>query len=61
MRTSLSSDNGEEPFKDITVELVGAAGSVVANTKTDADGTTSSLASTPGTYTVKVTKAAKPS
>ena len=54
---SSSFDNGEEPFKDITVELVGADGSVVATTKTDADGNYSFTGLDAGTYTVKVTKA----
>ena len=50
-------DNGEDPFKDITVELVGADGNVVATTKTDADGNYSFTGLDAGTYTVKVTKA----
>ena len=54
---SSSFDNGEDPFKDITVELVGADGSVVATTKTDADGNYSFTGLDAGTYTVKVTKA----
>ena len=54
---SSSFDNGEEPFKDITVELLGADGSVVATTKTDADGNYSFTGLDAGTYTVKVTKA----
>ena len=54
---SSSFDNGEDPFKDITVELVGADGNVVATTKTDADGNYSFTGLDAGTYTVKVTKA----
>ena len=54
---SSSFDNGEDPFKDITVELLGADGSVVATTKTDADGNYSFTGLDAGTYTVKVTKA----
>lgn len=54
---SSSFDNGEDPFKDITVELIGADGSVVATTKTDADGNYSFTGLDAGTYTVKVTKA----
>ena len=54
---SSSFDNGEDPFKDITVELVGIDGSVVATTKTDADGNYSFTGLNAGTYTVKVTKA----
>ena len=54
---SSSSDNGEDPFKDITIELVGADGNVVATTKTDADGNYSFTGLDAGTYTVKVTKA----
>ena len=54
---SSSFDNGEDPFKDITVELVGADGSVVATTTTDADGNYSFTGLDAGTYTVKVTKA----
>ena len=54
---SSSFDNGEEPFKDITVELLGADGSVVATTKTDTDGNYSFTGLDAGTYTVKVTKA----
>lgn len=54
---SSSFDNGEEPFKDITVELLGADGSVVATTKTDADGNYSFTGLDAETYTVKVTKA----
>ena len=54
---SSSFDNGEDPFKDITVELVGADGSVVATTKTDVDGNYSFTGLDAGTYTVKVTKA----
>ena len=54
---SSSSDNGEDPFKDITVELVGTDGSVVATTKTDTDGNYSFTGLDAGTYTVKVTKA----
>ena len=54
---SSSFDNGEDPFKDITVELIGADGSVVATTKTDADGNYSFTDLDAGTYTVKVTKA----
>ena len=54
---SSSFDNGEDPFKDITVELVGTDGSVVATTKTDTDGNYSFTGLDAGTYTVKVTKA----
>ena len=50
-------DNGEDPFKDIAVELVGADGSVVATTTTDADGNYSFADLDAATYTVKVTKA----
>ena len=50
-------DNGEDPFKDITVELLGADGSVVATTTTDADGNYSFADLDAATYTVKVTKA----
>ena len=53
---SSSFDNGEDPFKDITVELVGTDGSVVATTKTDTDGNYSFTGLDAGTYTVKVTK-----
>ena len=54
---SSSFDNGEDPFKDITVELLGADGNVVATTKTDVDGNYSFTGLDAGTYTVKVTKA----
>ena len=54
---SSSFDNGEDPFKDITVELLGTDGNVVATTKTDADGNYSFTGLDAGTYTVKVTKA----
>ena len=54
---SSSFDNGEDPFKDITVKLLGVDGSVVATTKTDADGNYSFTGLDAGTYTVKVTKA----
>ncbi len=54
---SSSFDNGEDPFKDITVELLGSDGSVVATTTTDADGNYSFTGLDAGTYTVKVTKA----
>ena len=54
---SSSFDNGEDPFKDITVELLGADGNVVATTKTDADGNYSFTGLDAATYTVKVTKA----
>ena len=54
---SSSYNNGEEPFKDITVQLIGTDGSVVATTTTDADGNYSFTGLDPGTYTVKVTKA----
>ena len=54
---SSSFDNGEAPFKDITVELVGTDGSVVATTKTDTDGNYSFTGLDAGTYTVKVIKA----
>ena len=50
-------DNGEDPFKGITVELVGADGNVVATTTTDADGNYSFADLDAATYTVKVTKA----
>nr|WP_314769190.1 SdrD B-like domain-containing protein [uncultured Actinomyces sp.] len=54
---SSSYDNGEEGFKDITVELLGADGNVVATTTTDADGNYSFTRLPAGDYTVKVTKA----
>ena len=54
---SSSFDNGEDPFKDITVELVGADGNVVATMTTDADGNYSFADLDAATYTVKVTKA----
>ena len=54
---SSSYDNGEEGFKDITVELLGADGNVVATTTTDADGNYSFTRLAAGDYTVKVTKA----
>ena len=54
---SSSYDNGEEGFKDITVELLGADGNVVATTTTDADGNYSFKGLAAGDYTVKVTKA----
>ena len=54
---SSSFDNGEDPFKDITVELLGADGNVVATTTTDADGNYSFADLDAATYTVKVTKA----
>ena len=54
---SSSYNNGEEPFKDVTVQLVGADGNVVATTTTDADGNYSFTGLDAGTYTVKVTKA----
>ena len=54
---SSSFDNGEDPFKDITVKLLGVDGSVVATTKIDADGNYSFTGLDAGTYTVKVTKA----
>ena len=54
---SSSYDNGEEPFKDVTVQLIGADGNVVATTTTDADGNYSFTGLDAGTYTVKVTKA----
>ena len=54
---SSSYDNGEEGFKDITVELLGADGNVVATTTTDADGNYSFTRLPVGDYTVKVTKA----
>ena len=53
---SSSFDNGEDPFKDITVELVGTDGSVVATTKTDTDGNYSFTGLNDGTYTVQVDK-----
>ena len=54
---SSSFDNGEDPFKGITVELIGADGNVVATTTTDADGNYSFADLDAATYTVKVTKA----
>ena len=54
---SSSYNNGEEPFKDVTVQLIGADGNVVATTTTDADGNYSFTGLDAGTYTVKVTKA----
>ena len=54
---SSSYDNGEEGFKDITVELLGADGAVIATTTTDADGNYSFTRLPAGDYTVKVTKA----
>ena len=53
---SSSYDNGEEGFKDITVELLGADGNVVATTTTDADGNYSFTGLGDGTYTVQVDK-----
>ena len=49
--------NGEEGFKDITVELLGPDGAVIATTTTDADGNYSFTRLPAGDYTVKVTKA----
>ena len=54
---SSSFDNGEDPFKDITVELLGTDGNVVATMTTDADGNYSFADLDAATYTVKVTKA----
>ena len=54
---SSSYTDGEEGFKDITVELLRPDGSVVATTTTDADGNYSFTRLAAGDYTVKVTKA----
>ena len=54
---SSSYTDGEEGFKDITVELLRPDGSVVATTTTDADGNYSFMRLAAGDYTVKVTKA----
>ena len=54
---SSSYTNGEEGFKDITVELLGPDGTVIATTTTDADGNYSFTRLPAGDYTVKVTKA----
>ena len=54
---SSSYTDGEEGFKDITVELLRPDGSVVATTTTDADGNYSFTHLAAGDYTVKVTKA----
>ena len=54
---SSSFTDGEEGFKDITVELLRPDGSVVATTTTDADGNYSFTRLAAGDYTVKVTKA----
>ena len=54
---SSSYTNGEEGFKDITVELLGPDGAVIATTTTDADGNYSFTRLPAGDYTVKVTKA----
>ena len=54
---SYSYTDGEEGFKDITVELLRPDGSVVATTTTDADGNYSFTRLAAGDYTVKVTKA----
>ena len=47
---------GEEGFNGVTVNLVDAAGAVVATTTTDADGNYSFAKLGAGTYTVKVVK-----
>ena len=54
---SSSYTDGEEGFKDITVELLRPDASVVATTTTDADGNYSFTRLAAGDYTVKVTKA----
>ena len=54
---SSSYTDGEEGFKDITVELLRPDGSVIATTTTDADGNYSFTRLSAGDYTVKVTKA----
>ena len=54
---SSSYTDGEEGFRDITVELLRPDGSVVATTTTDADGNYSFTRLAAGDYTVKVTKA----
>ena len=54
---SSSYTNGEEGFKDITVELLGPDGAVIATTTTDTDGNYSFTRLPVGDYTVKVTKA----
>ena len=54
---SSSYTNGEEGFKDITVELLGPDDAVIATTTTDADGNYSFTRLPVGDYTVKVTKA----
>ena len=54
---SSSYTDGEEGFKDTTVELLRPDGSVVATTTTDADGNYSFTRLAAGDYTVKVTKA----
>ena len=54
---SSSYTDGEEGFKDITVELLRPDGSVIATTTTDADGNYSFTRLAAGDYTVKVTKA----
>ena len=51
---SSSYTNGEEGFKDITVELLGPDGAVIATTTTDADGNYSFTRLPAGKYTVKV-------
>ena len=53
---SSSYTDGEEGFKDITVELLRPDGSVVATTTTDADGNYSFTGLNDGTYTVQVDK-----
>ena len=53
---SSSYTDGEEGFKDITVELLRPDGSVIATTTTDADGNYSFTRLAAGDYTVKVTK-----
>jgi len=55
--SSSSYTNGEEGFKDITVELLGPDGAVIATTTTDTDGNYSFTRLPAGDYTVKVTKA----
>ena len=51
---SSSYTNGEEGFKDITVELLGPDGAVIATTTTDTDGNYSFTRLPAGKYTVKV-------
>ena len=53
---SSSYTNGEEGFKDITVELLGPDGAVIATTTTDTDGNYSFTRLPAGDYTVTVVK-----